>query len=205
MSTTLIYIASGLGVVSTAIFFVAALFLNNEDEWRVLKYYAIFAWVVEVITLAMAYMSIRNLFVFHFYTPLELGLLTKLLLSWHGKYKSSSLSIAVVLTLGCFLLDQYASDLDQFDNIATLFECMFFIPISLSILLSTWSTPEKRYVVLAVLFYGLFDGIYYVLINEFTLPLFFIHVAISIIFNSLLITGIVCKHRQNKLVSRYLT
>ena len=186
-----------LSSIIQIILLIVALSYKTTDDLKFFRWFVIFACVFDLMISGMAIAGVTNLFLFHFYTPIELGALSYVLLRWESAIanRRTVVWVALLLLISCFLLEYVLSGLDNFESISTVFSCVVLVAISLRGLIFNYGVMYKRLILSGVLIYAFFNAIPYAIINSTaTLP-YMVHSVVNIIMNVLFAIGIIWNHK----------
>ena len=179
-----------------ALFFAAVRFRTKE-----LLPLILLAWLaigIETAGAAMALNGTSNLFLFHYYTPIETSLLIWLLLKWEKGIRSGEVKVLMILFV---LVISYSvniifSGIDQRDNIISTFQMLILLPLSLRLLYINWDVKHKKLILTGIVIYMAYVGIFYNLMGDFFLVPFIAFSIINITANIFYSIGITQCHRH---------
>jgi len=193
-----------LSIISTLVLAVIALRADLDNDLKGLRILFVIAAIVEIISFILAKLSINNLFLFHIYTPIELGVVSYYFLKQEFLKDKMAKIILLSIIVSAITLDFLTSSFEKYDVATTVFECIVFLMLSLRLLLDQYHNKVQRYIALSYLFYGFTNAVFYLFFYEIADKVMYVYWLICIVTNILLGVALICQHKEKQLASRYL-
>lgn len=204
-----------VGLILSCIIVIVAKYRLLPNEIRLLLYYFILTLLLEVTSEFFVVKGKNDLFLYHFFVPLQYAVLCLYFINILGQNKNKKILIAAVVSVIIMLmfsfslnsLKEYISSGSIMKNIlVSIFSLLYFRKVFISNVSMENHIEENVWICTAFFIYSLgnffIEGSMNYLIEEdrnISIKLFYLHLAIDFLFYIIFICAIVLKKKTSKM------